>query len=42
MQVPSLEYASGCFFPTTWKEVPLIGKQEYNHDSTIYSFGCVA
>ena len=38
-QDPSLEFASGCFFPTTWKEVPLVAKAEYNHDSTVYTFG---
>jgi len=34
-----LEYASSCFFPTDWLEVPLVGRQECNHDSTVYSFG---
>merc|ERR1719382_1859862 len=34
-----LEYASSCFFPTTWHEVPLIGKEEVNHDTTMYTFG---
>ena len=36
---PELEYASTCFLPTTWLEVPLVARREYNHDSTIYSFG---
>ena len=34
-----LEYASSCFLPTTFVELPLIAKTEYNHDSTIYEFG---
>ena len=34
-----LEYASTCFLPTTFVDVPLIEKREYNHDSTIYTFG---
>ena len=36
---PSLEYASTCFIPTTWLALPLIERKEYNHDSTVYSFG---
>ena len=36
---PGLEYASSCFLPTNWLEVPLIQKVEYNHNTTIYSFG---
>ena len=36
---PALEYASTCFIPTTWLALPLIERKEYNHDSTVYSFG---
>lgn len=35
----SLEYASSCFFPTTWQAVPLLAKTEINHDTTLYDFG---
>ena len=35
----ALEYASTCFLPTTWMELPLVEKREVNHDSTLYSFG---
>ena len=34
-----LEHCSSCYFPTSWLAVPLIGRREYNHDSTIYTFG---
>jgi len=34
-----LEYASSCFLPTTWVELPLLEKTEVNHDSTVYAFG---
>ena len=34
-----LEHCSSCYFPTSWLAVPLTGKKEYNHDSTIYTFG---
>ena len=34
-----LEYASTCIIPTTFIDLPLIAKREYNHDSTIYTFG---
>ena len=34
-----LEYASKCFFPTEWHGVPLTNVTQYNHDSTIFSFG---
>jgi len=33
------EYASTCILPTTFIDLPLIAKREYNHDSTIYTFG---
>mmetsp|Transcript_7128 Transcript_7128/g.15586 ORF Transcript_7128/g.15586 Transcript_7128/m.15586 type:complete len:275 (+) Transcript_7128:2-826(+) len=33
-----LEYASSCFLPTTWMELPLIGKVEVTYDSTLYTF----
>ena len=36
---PALEYASSCFFPTTWLEVPMIEKTDFNHDTSIYAFG---
>jgi len=35
----ALEYASSCYLPTSWLELPLVAKREYNHDSTVYSFG---
>ena len=35
----SLEYASSCYLPTTWLDLPLVAKREHNHDSTLYSFG---
>jgi len=34
-----LEYASTCYLPTTWLELPLLEKREVNHDSTVYAFG---
>ena len=34
-----LEYASTCILPTTFIDLPLVAKREYNHDSTIYTFG---
>mmetsp|Transcript_41571 Transcript_41571/g.88714 ORF Transcript_41571/g.88714 Transcript_41571/m.88714 type:complete len:306 (-) Transcript_41571:455-1372(-) len=34
-----LEYASSCYLPTSWLELPLVEKKEYNYDSTIYAFG---
>jgi len=34
-----LERCSSCYIPTSWLALPLIGKDEYNHDSTIYKFG---
>ena len=33
------EYASTCYLPTSWCELPLIEKREVNHDSTVYAFG---
>ena len=35
----TLQYASSCYFPTTWKSVPLLARTELNHDSTLYDFG---
>ena len=35
----SLEYASSCYLPTSWLELPLVAKRDHNHDSTLYSFG---
>merc|ERR1719162_916740 len=32
-----LEYASTCILPTTFIDLPLVAKREYNHDSTIYT-----
>eukprot|EP01052_Picozoa_sp_SAG31_P010778 SAG31_NODE_599_length_13649_cov_9.930775_7_plen_184_part_00 len=34
-----LEHCSTCFIPTTWYELPLLEKQEHNHDSTLYTIG---
>lgn len=34
-----LERCSSCYLPTSWVELPLIDKREYNHDSTVYAFG---
>ena len=30
-----LEYASSCYLPTTWLDLPLVAKREHNHDSTL-------
>ena len=30
-----LEYASTCYLPTTWLELPLLEKREVNHDSAV-------
>ena len=35
----ALEYASTCYIPTDWMALPLVERREYNHDSTVYSFG---
>lgn len=35
----TLEYASSCFLPTSWFELPLLKKVDYNYDTTIYTFG---
>jgi len=37
--IPALEYASRCFLPTTWMELPLVRKQAVTPDSTLYDFG---
>lgn len=34
-----LERASSCYLPTSWLPLPLKKKTEFNHDSTIYTFG---
>lgn len=34
-----LEKCSSCYIPTSWLALPLVGKRDYNHDSTIYEFG---
>ena len=33
-----LERVSSCYLPNTWFPVPLVGKREYNHNSTVYTF----
>ena len=33
------ERCSSCFIPVDWMALPLVGRREYNHDSTVYSFG---
>jgi cytochrome-b5 reductase len=33
------EYASSCFFPTDWLEVPLVNRLSYSHDSDLFEFG---
>ena len=35
----SLDYASSCYLPTSWIDLPLVAKREHSHDSTIYNFG---
>ena len=40
--IDALEYASSCYLPTSWLELPLVARREHNHDSTIYSFGLPA
>jgi len=37
--VPAMEYASSCFLPTSWLELPLVSRKEASHDSTVYIFG---
>ena len=36
------EYASSCFLPTEWHALPLLGKREVSHDTTIYDIGLPA
>ena len=38
-RTPALEYASLCYLPTSWLEVPLVSRKEVSHDSTVYTFG---
>ena len=35
----ALEFASSCVIPTTPAPFKLVGRRDYNHDSTIYEFG---
>ena len=35
----ALDYASTCYLPTDWIELPLVRRAEYNHDTTRYAFG---
>lgn len=35
----ALEYASKCYVPTTWIELPLVAVIPYNDDSKIFEFG---
>ena len=35
----SLTYASGCYLPNEWLELPLVARREVSHDATCYSFG---
>eukprot|EP00965_Chrysotila_dentata_P097095 3209399-Pleurochrysis_carterae.AAC.3 len=34
-----LEYASSCWLPTTWVNLPLVSRHEASHDATLYKFG---
>ena len=34
-----LERCSSCYIPTSWMALPLKARREYNHDSTVYTFG---
>ena len=34
-----LERCSSCYIPTSWLELPLLSRREYNHDSTVFTFG---
>jgi len=33
------EFASSCFLPTDWIELPLVSSSAYNHDSKVFEFG---
>jgi len=33
-----LEYASSCYFPTSWQDSRLLGKKQYSHDSYVFTF----
>ena len=35
----SLTYASSCYLPNEWVDLPLISRREMTHDTTIYGFG---
>ena len=35
----SLSYASGCYLPNEWIELPMITRREMSHDATLYGFG---
>ena len=39
MHPMSLTYASACYLPNEWLELPMITRREVNHDTTAYSFG---
>ena len=39
MSADGLERCSSCYIPTSWLALPLVGKREYNYDTTIYTFG---
>ena len=34
-----LERCSSCYIPTSWLALPLLSRREYNHDSTVFTFG---
>lgn len=36
---PGLKYASSCWLPTEWVELPLVGTTDYNHDTKVFQFG---
>jgi len=35
----SLTYASGCYVPEQWLELPLVTRRELTHNTTVYGFG---
>lgn len=39
MHADGLERCSSCYIPTSWIALPLLARREYNHDSSIYTFG---
>jgi len=38
MPDPALQWASSCFFPTTFHKVPLLSVKDYNYDTKIFTF----